>query len=63
MILLHSFAPAIFLLSRGFEPLSTERHDSGIVEFAFSDAARPALTEYTATKKRLNDLIGTPDPR
>jgi hypothetical protein len=61
MVLVYSFAPAIFLYSRGFEPLSIERHESGAIEFAFSDEARPALRDYNAAKLRLNELVATPD--
>jgi hypothetical protein len=57
MIILHAFAPVLFLLSRGIEPLSIERNDNGIVEYVFSDASRPALHEYSTLKRRLNEII------
>jgi hypothetical protein len=63
MILLHSFAPALFLFSRGFEPLSIERQESGAVEYAFADASRAALHEYSMLRQRLNELIDTTSQR
>jgi hypothetical protein len=59
MIFLHSFAPALFLLGRGHEPVSVDRYEDGSLQIAFSDEARPAWQEYQTVKRHLNDLVAT----
>ena len=57
MILLHSFAPALFLIAQGHEPVTVERYDDGSLLIAFSDEARPAWQSYQTAKHRLNDRV------
>ena len=53
-----SYAAALWLVAKGFEPLSAEmsRDGSGGVLFLFSNDARDALANFHQAKDRLNVL-------
>ena len=53
-----SFSTALFLMGKGYEPLSvTKAYDgSGGIIYRWPPEAKPALDEFYRVKTRLNDL-------